>query len=636
MREVLLFIALSCCNVLFAQIKISGKVHTLENIPIEYAEVVLFVDNSVPHIVRFTNEKGEFTIDTQKGNYKLEIRQFKQLLYIKDFELNSDLEFGTIEVDARNNLGVIEITKRKELVERKMDRLVFNIENTIGAVGGDALEALRITPGVSVRNETVTIVGKQSIRILIDDKMVELGAEDLVSFLRSIPADNIKSIEVITTPPAKYDAAGGSGLINIKLKKPQIDAWSLSLASSYIRRDDKGEGAFTGNFMYSKDKLSFSSSLNYRDGGESFDYQDYISFPTQLWNTKQRFGRNYKRINGVLGIQYMATSNWMFGFQYITNLNKTNSNRVTQSFVYEGDNDIAFNDILSLNTAAQKPEFNSINLFNELKLDSAGKKIVLNLDYFKYANNDTRPFEGTSILNNPYSIQYFKGINDNMQRTNNYSGKVDIELPMQQVNWSTGGKVSVSNTDNQISAFNSGLVDEPVFNMPQIGHKFNYEEYIQAIYLSGNKKIKDNFEAQIGLRMEATQTKSYNGSSNQSLTNNYTKLFPSVNLSYSPTENSTYRLSYGRRIARPNFAELNPNVTYVTPFLTVEGNQVLRPYFIDNFEFIYSYKKLESKLYYSAESDVFNQVALPDLNTKNIRLVYKNIYNLKRYGFTES
>ncbi|WP_442588286.1 TonB-dependent receptor domain-containing protein [Pedobacter sp. AW31-3R] len=639
MRKVFLLIVIivfMLCNALIAQIKISGQVVTLENNPLEYAEVILFSAQSIPLVNRLTNEKGEFTMEYQKGIYKLEIRQFKQVLFTKDLTLDSAFNAGTIMVDATKTLGTVVISKKKELVERKVDRLVFNIENTISAVGGDALEALKITPGVLVRNEAVTIVGKQSIRVLVDDKMLELGEGDLANFLRSIPADNIKNIEVITTPPAKYDAAGGSGLINIRLKKAQTDSWSLSLGNSYLRRYDEGEGAMTSNFMYSKNKLSLSSSLNYREGGETFTYQDYNAFPSELWNTKQRFNRDYKRINGILGMQYLPAPNWTLGFQYIANFNKTNSNRNTRSLVSDYHTDVAFNDISSFTTARQKPDFNSINLFNEFKLDSLGRKIILNLDYFKYSNNDTRPYEGKSVMNNSGVVQYFKGINDNSQRTNNYSGKVDMEIPSKLANWNFGGKISVSNTANNIAAFNSGLVNSPITNMPQTAHKFDYNEYVQALYFSGSKRFKNNLEAQVGLRMEATQTKSYNENLNHSLNTNYTKLFPSVNLSYAPNGNSTYRLSYGRRVARPNFSELNPNVTYITPFLTVEGNQVLRPYFVDNFEFIYSYKKLESKLYYSIENDVFNQIGLPDVNTNNIRLIYQNIFNLKRYGFSES
>ncbi|MBD3907254.1 outer membrane beta-barrel family protein [Chryseobacterium muglaense] len=388
--------------------------------------------------------------------------------------------------------------------------------------------------------------------------------------------------------------------------------------------------------MYNKNKLSLSASFNYRDGGEYHDYRDYNSFPNEFWITRQAFKREYKRLNSVLGLQYAATANWTFGFQYIANTNNAKANRITKSSVYQYENSNPFNEILSEVNASQKPKFNSLNLFNEIKLDSLGKKINVNLDYFNYVNFDTRPYEGTSVRKIPFNIQYFNGINNNQQSTNNFSGKVDIELPTTWANWSTGGKISVSKTENYITAFNSGLVTTLNPDLPQINNQYHYDENVQALYVSGNKKINDQFEAQIGLRMEAIQTKSHSGNRNQSIDNKYTKLFPSINLSYSANKNSTYRFSYSKRIARPNFAELNPNLTYVTPFLSVEGNQVLRPYFVDNFEFFYTYKKLETKLYHSLENDVFNQVGLPYLETSNIRLIYKNIFDIRRYGISQT
>lgn len=636
MRAIFLFLIFLFSNAISAQIKISGTVINSQNQPLEFAEVTLFSEDSKPLLNQLTNEKGEFILDYQKGNYILKIHQSDEILHSQNIELNSDFDAGTITINPSKTIEGIVLTKKNKLVERKIDRLVFNIENKISSTGGDALDALKMTPGVLVRNENISIIGKQMIRVLIDDKMLELGEADLANFLRSIPSDNIKSIEVITTPPAKYDASGGSGLINIQLKKTKKDSWSLTLGSSYLRREEHGEGAITSNFLYNKNKFSFSASLNYRDGGEYHDYQDYNSFPNDFWDTRQSFKRQYKRLNSVLGLQYSATPNWTFGFQYIANVNNAKANRLTKSSVHQYNNDIAFNEILSKVDAAQKPKFNSFNLFNEIKLDSLGKKIILNLDYFNYANFDTRPYEGTSVMSNPYGIQYFKGINDNRQNTNNFSGKVDVELPTTWANWSTGGKISVSKTENDISSFNSGLVNNLNPDMPQSNNQYHYDENVQALYVSGNKKISDQFEAQIGLRMEATQTKSHNGNRNQSIDNNYTKLFPSINLSYSANENSTYRFSYSKRIARPNFAELNPNVTYVTPFLSVEGNQVLRPYFVDNFEFFYTHKKLETKLYHSLENDVFNQIGLPDLETNNIRLIYKNIFNIRRYGISET
>ncbi len=113
----------------------------------------------------------------------------------------------------------VEIKARKKLVERKIDRLVFNVQNSTSATGGDAMDALRVTPGVKVINDKISIIGKSGVSVLIDDKIMHLAGDDLANFLKTIPSDQIKSIEVITTPPAKYDAQGNGGLINIVLKK---------------------------------------------------------------------------------------------------------------------------------------------------------------------------------------------------------------------------------------------------------------------------------------------------------------------------------------------------------------------------------------------------------------------------------
>lgn len=622
-------------NALMAQVKLMGKVVTIENNPLEYTEVILFSESKVPLINSLTDEKGRFMIEYQKGTYILEIRQFKDVLYTQNIELNVDLDLGILTINTTNVLEDVVISRKKEIIERKVDRLVFNLENTISTAGGDALDVLRITPGVQVQNETISIIGKQGIRVLIDDKMVEMTGADLANFLRSIPADNIKNIEIITTPPAKYDAAGNSGLLHIKLKKALKDSWNFSFGSGYLHRSNEDESAINGTFMYQKNKFSLNASLSYRTGAEDFDYQDYISFKDEFWNTEQELKRHYKRLNGVLGWHYTATPTWLFGGQYIANFNQTSSDRATQSLVSDAIYTLPFNTITGATNSTQDPDFHSINLYNEFKLDTLGRKIIVNLDHFNYSNNDTRPYEGTSIDANPFAIKHFKGINDNTQTTNNFAAKLDIELPTEFANWSTGVKISVSNTENTIAAFNSGLVDHPVTDMPKTRNKFDYDEHVQAIYISGNKKFKNNLEMQIGLRMEATQTKSFDGNLNEGVHNGYAKLFPTVHLSYTATENSTYQLSYNKRLGRPNFAELNPNLTYVTPFQSIEGNPILTPYFTDNFELTYSYKKWESRFFVSLENNAYNQIGLPDNNTSVIRLTYRNMFNIKRYGISE-
>lgn len=631
----LLFIAFILSNVLTAQVKISGKVVNAENSPVAFAEVVLFANGSVAVKDQVTNENGEFVLDCKAGLYKLQISHFNSILYTKAIQLNSDVDLGQIVVNQAQELDAVVITKKKELVERKVDRLVFNIENTISTAGGDALDALKITPGIQIQNETINIAGKSTVRVLLDDKMIELGQEELTNLLKSIPAENIKSIEVITTPPAKYEALGNSGLVNIKLKRAKKDSWNLSLGTGYLQRHHDVEGSTTSNFIYNKNKLNLSASLNYRNSGIYLEQESRVYFPDELWSLNYPLQKKQRMLNGIFSLQYVATPKWTFGLQYLTNLNKTYTNATRTLLIYDNDSNEVKENITSVGSAFLRPMLHSINLFNEYKFNPTGGKVLVNLDYFKYKSDDSRPYDGTSVQYNPFKEQFFKGINNNNQNINNFSGKVDFELPLEWVNLGFGGKASFSDTKNLISTFNSDFTDVPVTDLPLADFEFSYKENVQAVYLSGNKKFANNLESQIGVRVENTQAKSYDAALDQSVNNSYTRFFPSFNISYAPQPHSVYRLSYSKRIDRPTFAQLNPNIAYINPFQSIQGNPLLQPAFIDNFEFIYSYKKLESKFYYSHDKNVFMQISTPDPETNVVRIVNRNIFNMERYGISE-
>lgn len=631
----LLFIAFILSNVLTAQVKISGKVVTADHAPVAFAEVLLFANRPVPVKNQITNEKGEFVLEYKAGSYKLKISQFGAVLYSKDIELVSDMDLGEILINNAQELQAVVITQKKEIVERKVDRLVFNIENTISTAGGDALDALKITPGVQIQNESITIAGKSTVRVLLDDKMIELGQEELTNLLKSIPAENIKSIEVITTPPAKYEALGNSGLVNIRLKKAKKDSWNLSLGTGYLQRHHDPEGSTTSNFIYNKNKLSMSASLNYRDGGIYLEQESKIHFADGLWDLNYPLQKKHKMLNGIVSMQYIATPKWVLGFQYLTNLNKTDTDATRSLLIYDNDTNEVTQNITSVGYAFLRPTLHSVNVFNEYKLNPTGGKMLVNVDYFKYKSNDSRPYEGTSEEYNPPKKEFFKGINNNNQNISNFSGKVDFELPVAWANLGFGGKVSFSDTKNLISTFNSDFTDQPVTDLPLEDFDFGYKENVQAVYVSGNKKFANNLESQVGLRFENTQAKSYEVDLHESVNNSYTRLFPSFNISYTPQPHSVYRLSYSKRIDRPTFAQLNPNIAYINPFQSIQGNPLLQPAFIDNFEFIYSYKKLESKLYYSHDKNVFMQISTPDPDTNIVRIVTRNIFNMERYGVSE-
>lgn len=621
---------------LFAQLKITGKATTKDNNPVAFAEVILISQDAKTRKSELTNDKGNFVLEAKQGEYTLEIRQVNELLFTKNITLTATLDLGVITIDNAIQLESVVVGGKKKLIERKIDRLVFNVENSINATGGDALEALRITPGIKVQNDNITIIGKSNLSVMIDDKIIQLSEEDLANYLKSIPSDNIKSIEVITTPPAKYEADGKSGLVNIKLKKAKKDSWNALVGSTYLQRV-YSQGAVMGNFNYNKNKLGITSSLNYLTGKRYNIQDDYTYFPSETWHTNSSYKGKNTRIYGKLGVDYQITSKWTLGGQILFNSSKPLYTDSPFTSIYDNATGKTTSYLKSNGgVAALKAAISSLNFYNEYKIDSLGKKITLNLDYFNYDTKQSRTYNGISVVEDPYSQKYFAGMNNNKQGITNLSGKLDIDYPIKWATLSFGGKVSNSKSNNNISAFNSGLVDTPVLELPLAQSEFEYTENIQAVYFSGNKKINDHWDSQFGLRMETTQTKIFAGSLNQPINKDYIKFFPTAYLTYSANDNSTFSFSYSKRIERPQFSDLNPNVHFWNPFQSFTGNPFLQPAFIDNTELTYTYKKLESKLYFSYEDNLISGVSIADPDSNNILRTSENHIDTQRYGISEN
>lgn len=621
---------------LSAQIKITGKIITNDNKPLEFAEIIVLNKDSMGIKSELTNEDGTFLLNIPKGLYTMQVRQFNKIFFSKIMDSQMDMNLGEIKVDhVAGELQSVIIEVKDKLIERKLDRLVFNVENSIKATGGDALDVLKIAPGVSVQNEKITMIGKNTLSVMIDDKIVQLSESELANYLQSIPADLIKSIEVITTPPAKYDATGSSGYVNIKLKKNEKNAWSALIGSAYLQRV-YGDGSVLGNFSYNKNKLNFSSSLNYKNGSKYVSQYQYSYFNDGLWATNFPYKTKYYKLNGTLSLDYQLTSRWAIGSQFLLNQTGLASTLNSQTTVsdYEYNETIRF--LQSHGKEIENPEIKSLNLYNEFKIDSLGRKIIINLDRFYFNNDDATSYIGTSFIKTPYSQKYFTGENTNSQNIVNLSGKLDVEFPMKLLVLNFGVKVSNSTATNGISYFNSGIIDSMISGYSLAKNRFEYSENVEVLYLSANKKINSSWESQAGLRMESTQTEAFAVDLNMGTKNNYIKFFPTAYLSYTPTDHSRFIFSYSRRINRPAFYRLNPNVFYVTPFQTIEGNPFLQPAFIDNLELIYTYRKLESKLYMSYEDNLVSQIPIADPTTNIIRFTNENCVNTQRYGISEN
>jgi len=258
LRNILLLFAFLFPLFLFSQNKITGQILDSENNPVEFATINLQTKDSILLKTEFSDENGKFDIEEKQGNYLLDISYLGNPLFTQEIELNNKVDLGIIKVENSITLQEIIISKEKKLIEKKIDRLVFNVENSVAATGGDVLDILKITPRIKVQNDQISMIGKSGMAVMIDDRMTYLSGSDLANYLRTLKSDEIKSIEVITNPPAKYSAEGNSGIINIVTKKLRQDAWNTTIRSVY-QQATYATGLGGAGFNFKKNKITLSS-----------------------------------------------------------------------------------------------------------------------------------------------------------------------------------------------------------------------------------------------------------------------------------------------------------------------------------------------------------------------------------------
>lgn len=637
MKSPLLFLLILLSLAAKAQTEITGKIIEKENQqPLEFAEIILVPNPSGEIVGSITDAEGTFKMKVTPGDYVLQVSYVGQQLYSEDLTIvGKDLDLGTIAVENSQMLGEVVINAKKKLIERKVDRLVFNVAGSSKASEGDVVEVLKITPGIRVENDNIAMLGKGSLLVMIDDKIIRLSGTDLVNFLRSIPSESIERIEVINNPPAKYEASGNSGLVNIVLKQARKNSWNAQLKGTYLQRVYP-TWRYNALFNFRKDKLSIAARLYYNHQFIHIEEEVTSNFPQERWHSFTPIDIETEGFLASTDLGYQMTRNWEVGGQFFFNGTRVGVDVQPETRVFDRTTGQETRALRSEGSEPQHPRRYLVNFYNKIDLDSLGKKIILNLDYFRDYNRDQKYYKGVSIDQDTYSKQYYKSVNLNTRTVTNYSAKADVEYPVQWIDVDFGGKLSYLDSQNDISFFNSEVSAQPEIENVLESSDFSYKENIGALYLSANRKFGEKWSAQVGLRMENTQINASSEDSNLYRDEHYTNLFPTFYLSYAATKNSNFSLNYGRRIQRPSFFDLNPSLYYHTPFQAFSGNPFLEPAFIHNVELSNIYKNFVTRLYYSYEDNLFAEIPLPDLSSNTTLFTVENYLNRSRIGFSEN
>jgi len=604
---VLFFIIINCK----AQLNLSGKVTDQENKTLPFVSLKIsgpqnrinYTQTDSLGFYHFNNlQAGKYAVTYSMLNYKAENRL---LSLTTDTIINIQLQ-GSL-----NRLADVQIDARKALIGKKIDRTVFNVENSIAAIGTDALELLSKVPGVRVLNDKISLVGKGGLNVLINDKLVPLTADELSNYLKSIPSDNIAKIEVITNPPAKYDAQGNNGLINIVLKKVNAEGFKGSVNTAFTQATHSTAAA-GGNLSYRKNKLTLSSNFNIRKGSIVPFEQSDVFYPAQTWNIVNK-DRNFRTVpSGQISMDYQAAPKTVLGLSYNGGLTNFHSEENIKTSVYNKTGNL--DSVLNSDANARiRSYYHSANVYLKQTLDTSGKQLTINGDWFSYGDDKERFFNNTSYFQSGTTIpgSFSEYRSTSKQNIDVYTLKADVDLPYKTFKLSFGAKLSFIHNESDLAFYQ---VRNAIYELdPGQTNLFNYQENTQALYVNYNKSLK-RWDFQAGLRAEYTQI---NGLSvNEQNRSEYLRLFPTFYVTYRANDKSTFALNYGRRINRPAYRKLNPFRWYSNQYAYAEGNPFLQPSYNDNIEISHTLNNLfTTTLSFSHTANGFNDVNFIDANT---------------------
>jgi hypothetical protein len=615
MRKIIFAFVFLYISISFSQNKLIGRVINQNKVPVDLAEVFLLNRDSVIINSQLTNVKGEFLFLIEQGTYRIQIKQQNNILWEQNIDFTNDFDLGQLSVIEKTKyLTEVLVTHKKKIFERKIDRLVFNVGNSITSLGGDAIDALRATPSLRIQNDQIMMIGKSGMSVMIDDVIIHLSGEDLINFLKTIKSDNIKSIEVITAPPAKYDSEGNSGIVNIKLKKAKKDSWGGDFNSSYTKtKFDLGSIGSVIN--YQKNNISINYTINYNNGSTAPYQENYVYYPTVNWfetNEKRSYQNN---LSNQFNFDYQLTKITKLGIQYMASKNKPLDKSLSNSKITDKVTSQLDSLIVTPSYVRSTKKLSAINFYSLTKLDSVGKQLFINADYFEYNSNSNNNFSSNYYYGDGSEIpnRNLKANNISDQKITIYTSKIDLDLPLKWAKISLGAKTSFIKTKNKIAYYNT-YNSEPILDLTK-SNLFDYYENTQALYTSARKSLAKKWEVQLGLRVENTQIKGVSPTIEQQNTNTYIRLFPTLYVTYTPNENSIFSLNYNRRIDRPSYTDLNPFRLYSTAFNYMEGNPFLQPYFTNNIELSHSYKDLYSSLSYKNLTNGIDYITIVSIDS---------------------
>lgn len=631
----------------FAQGKISGRVIGSDSKPMEFITVTLHrAKDSVLVKGAITEQNGSYEFSPVKnGTYFVSAiqvglkKQHLGPLSILDNSLTvKDLQL----IEDTKTLGAVTVVAQKPFIEHQIDKTVVNVENSSIAAGSTALEVLEKAPSVLVDNDgKITLRGKDNVRIMVDGKPSQLSQDQLANLLRNTSANLIQKVEIITNPSAKYDAAGNAGIINIVMKKNQLFGLNGQVSSTYGQGVyHKSFNSLNLNYRYAKWNLfgayNFNNRLNFNDNDVTRLFHTTVNNKKILTDS---FVANARQLNPFIshswraGADYNVSNKTTVGVLFNgsfggRNTNSPNNYAENITRIYAPDGTLR-SQAKTLTLPSERWDEFAGNFNVKHTIDSLGKEITVDADYYAFKNNQDQDL-------------YISSLNETTMRQENLargafdikSMKFDYTHPLSKTaKMEFGAKSSFVHSDNAIDFYNTingvRMIDTSITN------DFMYDENINAAYGNWSQELKGGISYQIGLRVENTNIKGEQVTTDTSFTRHYTNVFPTafVMKKWGAKDKHAVRVSYSRRIDRPNYQDLNPFRSFLDKYTFQQGNPNLTPQYSDNVDVSYTFMGAMSLgLNYSKTNDAITFVLRQDDVKKQTFVTNENLATKTNYG----
>jgi hypothetical protein len=552
---------------------------------------------------------------------------------------NYNYNLGTIRVmPAPINLEEVKIISGKKLYDRKLDKLIVNIENSILASGNSLSDILGKMPGIKVdQSGGISVNGKEGVLILIDGKGHYVQKEQVQVLLSTIRSENIKQLEIISNPSARYDANQGS-VINIITKKDYAHSDVHLTYGSFLFPVKNISGlaypalSLGTNLNYKTGKLSSNISINYQTNKEyrnSTVQEDYLPNIKVLKRDSSLSIYNEKRLDTHLSLSYDLSKRSFLNVDFFLIKNFQKKYESSDGINFFSNVIVPDSSIKSQGTNSFKNFYTySLNFQYSLNLDTSNNK---HIDLFYEQTNFHNPSRLTTEYNKFNNEQLAQLYNFNTERLykiifNSFSADYNQNLGPSVKLLAGLRYTAISTMDTTNATSSTGNINNQLSK-----GRFKYQEDIFGSYLMLSLKLK-SFEGQAGLRSEYTSSNGVLNNQTEIVSQSYNNLFPSLSILSNLNENNKITFSYNRRIIRVSFNNLNPIANYVTPFVISKGSPGLAPQFIDYYELSYQFKELYISTTFSNGKN--SRIDIPSA-TENAAVITNVFQNIKRIKTTD-